>query len=140
MVIRPAGAHDEFALLALRNEPTVRFWSSAPAEITEARHREWFGEALSHPDRVVLVADDGGLVGYGRLERHTYVSFAVQRGARGYGYGKELLTGLEAEARWRRLPALYAHVHPGNGPSLGAFGASGYEMRDVVQVVRKVLR
>lgn len=132
LVLRRARAEDSARLLAWRNDPDTRRWFLDPARVPPAAHHAWFTRRL-HDDRSrIYIAEAAGTpVGQLRLDRRgrlaAEVSFSVDRGHRGHGYGTLLLKRAPAAAR-RDLGVgrLVAHVKPDNVASAIAFLKAGF--------------
>lgn len=141
----PAGPGDAEFFRACRNDAEAVRWSGTGRAITADEHAAWFARALDDPGKRVRVATVGGSrVGTARVDVRAAtgtVGVAVAPGARGRGFGTELLRALVADCRSDpQVVVLEAVVHPGNVPSLRAFAAAGFAPageRDGFRVLRR---
>jgi L-amino acid N-acyltransferase len=101
--------------------------------------------AEHRPPLLVLVAEQGGaVVGWASLsawsDRRAYAATAevseyVDRGHRGRGIGRALLSGLVAVADQRRFHTLIARVADGNAASLRLHRQEGFKRVGVMREV-----
>lgn len=88
-----------------------------------------FSEELAAPNRVYLVADDGGLVGFGGVmiigdECHV-TNLLVDSGRRGEGIGRRLLVALIEEAIAAGTRHLTLEVRAGNRAARSLYASVG---------------
>jgi spore coat polysaccharide biosynthesis predicted glycosyltransferase SpsG/L-amino acid N-acyltransferase YncA len=121
---------DAPALLALANDPEARRGSFSERVIGADEHVAWLAGKLVDPEARLFVAEEGELVGSGRLERAggtAVVSLAVAPGRRGSGVGGRMLSALR---EWSKAAAfverLLALVREDNAASLRLFERAGY--------------
>jgi phosphinothricin acetyltransferase len=134
--IRPATEADLPAILAIYNDAvmkTTAIWNEAPSTL-ESR-RTWFAERRK-AGFPVLVADDGGVVGYGSFgefrpfEGYRYTvehSVYVLDAAQGKGLGKLLLAALIGEARRMGKRVMIGAIDAANYASLALHETMGFE-------------
>jgi RimJ/RimL family protein N-acetyltransferase len=136
--VRLATAGDAELLLAWANDPTTRATSFRPRMIAADDHRRWLAEMLASPSTRLLIGHAGSRpVGLVRLERDPVgtveVGISVERGARGRGLGRSLLTAaLDAARRDAALEArsFLARVRVDNDASIGLFQGAGFMLRE----------
>ena len=130
--IREATERDADAMLAWRNDASVRGMSKGAAPIGGEEHAAWFARALSDTDRFLLVGErDGEPIGVVRFDVTSglaEVSIYLVPGLGYRGLGVPLLTAAE---RWlaRTRPdvhALSADVLGYNASSHRLFQSTGY--------------
>ena len=135
MHIRPATEADLPAIVDIFNESirdSLAVWIETPATIEE--RRTWFAgrRKLGCP---VLVADDGGVLGFGSFgpfrpyegfRKTVEHSVYVAADARGRGAGKALLAALIAEARQSGKRIIVGAVDSQNAVSLALHHAMGF--------------
>jgi len=131
--LRQAAAGDVLALWRWRNDPATRAASLDEAEIPLEAHTRWFEETLRRPDRVLQVAEIGGVaVGTLRLDvtgSEATVSINVAPEWRGQGVGTAALDALCRDAfGMRGLSRLRARVKPDNASSRRAFERAGFDL------------
>ena len=136
VTIRPATEADLPAILAIYNDAvmkTTAIWNEAPSDL-EGR-RIWFErrQRLGFP---VLVADEGGVLGYGSFGefrpfdgyRHTVEhSVYVLDEAQGKGLGRMLLGALIEEARRLGKRVMIGAIDASNYASLALHETMGFE-------------
>ena len=96
LVVRPALSEDALDVLRWRNDPHVRAMSRQDVPITEEVHRSWYSQALSDPDRLLVIGvlsdQKVGMVRFDRQEPLLWeVSIAVAPEVCGQGVGRRLL-------------------------------------------------
>lgn len=131
-MIRPARPADAEAIAAIHNqgiEERVATFETRPqrAEVVSDQIAHW---------KLVLVAEaDGEVTGFARAGSysgyHYYdgigeATVFVERGARGQGVGRALLTALVDAASERGLYKLTAKIFAANAASLALFGSCGF--------------
>jgi RimJ/RimL family protein N-acetyltransferase len=128
--LRPATLHDWARLYAWRFEPSAAAASGRSAAATISEHLDWLGAALTDPFRRLYVGEDGGPVGYVRLDmdgdNEAVVSIAVDPARRNEGCAAGMLAALTREARRLGLARLKADIRVGNVGSMRAFASAGY--------------
>ncbi len=145
-MIRPATMADCDAWLQIRNEQEALFWSGQREPISPEQHQAWFAHTLAAQGEGLYVLEEsnnlygvkaqpGTVVGYGRVQQVGLVSLAMAPRARGQGYGGDMLTYLENEARLHQVPKLLAVIHPSNVASMRAFMRAGYSSHPVAEAV-----
>lgn len=126
--LRPAGMADAEAIWHWRlGLPAEQFRAGPTPDLPQ--HLRWFEAALKDPDRLLLVAEAGALLGNLRLDilgNEATVSILLAPGARGQGLGLRLLAHLAQAALARGLRRLQAEVHQGNAASRRLFARAGY--------------
>ncbi|HWV40594.1 GNAT family N-acetyltransferase [Pseudorhodoplanes sp.] len=134
--IRPATEADLPAILAIYNDAvtkTTAIWNEAPSDL-EGR-RVWFA-TRREAGFPVLVADEGGVQGYGSFGqfrpfegyRHTVEhSVYVLDEAQGKGFGRMLLQALIEEARRLGKRVMIGAIDASNYPSLALHETMGFE-------------
>ena len=143
MTVRGATPSDSGALLAWRNDPSVRLLSRNRALIDPHDHNEWFAAALRNHDRVLLVGEiDRVAVGVVRFDvaaETAEASIYLAPEHQGSGLGPGLLLAAE-----RRLAAvrpevrmITAEVLGGNERSQRLFAGCGYDVQST-QFVKAV--
>jgi pseudaminic acid synthase len=132
---RFAGTDEDAALLhRWRNDPLSRRMSLDGREIPWPEHLAWTRRLAADPDRLQLVAVEGGAgVGSVRFDRATSgpaarVALVVAPEARGRGLAAAILKlGIrEARRRWPDLRSLQAEIRGENEPSRRAFARAGF--------------
>ncbi|WP_456846098.1 GNAT family N-acetyltransferase [Cellulomonas sp. P5_C6] len=131
--VRRARQDDGDLLLEWRNDPASRSASRATGEVNRREHDAWFAAILSDPDRLLLVAEHGGVpVGTVRFDKEApevvEVSLTLAPVARGRGLGRLVLSAGEAYLRGRpgAMPSIRACIRPENEASVRLFVAAGY--------------
>ena len=143
VTVRGATPSDSGALLAWRNDPSVRLLSRNRALIDPHDHNEWFAAALRNRDRVLLVGEiDRVAVGVVRFDvaaETAEASIYLAPEHQGSGLGPGLLLAAE-----RRLAAvrpevrmITAEVLGGNERSQRLFAGCGYDVQST-QFVKAV--
>jgi len=132
---RPAQQQDMKLLFHWVNEPAVRAMSFHSDPITWECHVSWFQHVMESPMSSLFVAMDtsGTAVGQIRLdavEDHVEVSYSVDVGHRGKGYGTLLLRQAAwlSEGLYPHMNQLVARVKPENKASIQAMLKSGYTL------------
>ncbi len=118
MVIRPFTEGDIEAAVALESACQPKPWTAGV-----------FSTELDAPDRVYLVADDKGLVGFGGLmiigdEAHVS-NLLVDPALRGQGIGRQILTSLLDRAIQGGARHLTLEVRVGNQAARGLYASVG---------------
>lgn len=118
MVIRPFTEGDIEAAVALESACQPKPWTAGV-----------FSNELEAPDRVYLVADDQGLVGFGGLmiigdEAHV-TNLLVDPERRGEGIGRRLLVSLIAAAVTAGARHLTLEVRSGNDTARSLYASVG---------------
>ena len=136
--IRPATEADLPAILAIYNDAvmkTTAIWNEAPSDLDS--RRAWFA-ARRKAGFPVLVADEGGVQGYGSFGefrpfdgyRQTVEhSLYVLDEAQGKGFGRMLLAALIAEARAMGKRVMVGAIDASNWSSLALHENMGFEER-----------
>ncbi len=130
-MLRPAEPGDCRSVWRLSNHPQVRANSFSQEAIPYGDHCRWFEKLLADPDRMLYIADVGGLVaGQVRYDRHgcaAELSFSVHPAFQGKGLGSGLLRRTLALA-CSRLGVAQARglVLPGNEGSRRCFERAGF--------------
>jgi len=134
--IRPATEADLPAILAIYNDAvtkTTSIWNEAPSDL-ESR-LAWF-TVRRKAGFPVLVADEGGVQGYGSFGefrpfdgyRHTVEhSVYVLDAAQGKGFGRMLLAALIEEARRMGKRVMVGAIDASNYASLALHETMGFE-------------
>ena len=107
LYLRPATQDDADRLRAWRNDPLTRRNSRHPNPVSAATHAAWLAAALADPNRLLMIAEQGGhAVGTVRADRDGVgwlLSWTVAPAARGRGIGRamvaELVGRLDGEIR-----------------------------------------
>lgn len=138
--LRRVDPSDEWPLLQLANEPTVRENSFSRDVIRPEAHREWFRRKLASPaTRIWVVERESRVVGQIRYERGedgwAELHFALSPGARGLGLGTWLLRVTpELAISELAVRGVRGLVLPANPASARAFGRAGFlEAEPLVQ-------
>jgi len=148
--LRPVTDADEPFLFALRIDPEVAQQSAAPAPSREA-HAQWF--AARPATRLLYIVEDrpdgvtetpwdrAGMIRLDLTPDATaWVSLALCPRARGWGYGREALGLIEAEAAVHGVRTLHAWIKGANTPSLRCFDAAGYHFVGHVATMRFAMK
>jgi RimJ/RimL family protein N-acetyltransferase len=139
IVIRRVRPKDSSDLFAWRNDPQTREASIRQAPISWDEHREWFGQSLANPSRLIFVADIGegdgpaepaGVCRFDTLgpSGTAEVSVNLNPSFRGRGLATPILkSAIDEYFRERGGPTdLLARIRPSNVASVRAFGAAGF--------------
>jgi pseudaminic acid synthase len=131
VVLRAAVADDAERLLAWRNDPVARAMSLNESVVSAEEHERWFAAALRAQERVVLVAEAGGVpVGVVRLDAGVgnawEVSIAVAPEARLRKLAVGMLHAAEAAGRERGAVLFTATIKTKNEASVRTFKKAGY--------------
>lgn len=135
--LRPATPADCALVYQINNHPAVRRWSFSAAPIAWEAHQRWFAATLSHPDRLLLIAEDSedvvGVLRFDLAEGVATVSISVAPPHQGHGYGVAMLRrGREAVVG--RAQVLRALIKPENLASIRAFQRAGYLPRRETEI------
>jgi phosphinothricin acetyltransferase len=137
MVIRPAVDADLDAILVIHNDAIANspaIWDDAPVD--RAEREEWFAVRVDAGNPVLVVEEDGKVVGYGtyapwrwkRGYRNTVEdSLYLAQAAQGRGVGRALLTQLIDHAREAGHHVMLADIESGNAASIGLHESLGFE-------------
>ena len=140
ITLRPAIAADEALLLHWANDPQVLANSFSQEPITPVDHHHWFTKGLIDPNRLLLIATavDGCPIGQIRFDRlpvsedavvsEAKLGFSLDRCARGYGLGAELVKlGLQSmQQRWGPSTEAVAEVLSSNTAINACFVRAGF--------------
>ena len=118
MVIRPFTEGDIEAAVALESASQPKPWTASV-----------FSDELDAPDRVYLVADDTGVVGFGGLmmvgEEAHVTNLLVDPALRGQGIGRRLLVSLMEKAIDGGARHLTLEVRIGNQAARALYTSAG---------------
>lgn len=131
LILRRAMKEDCRFLFELRNEDEVRKNSFQTDMISYEQHQAWFQRKMRDADtRIYILLLEEVRAGQTRIDivnRQAEISYALCREARGYGYGKWMLTEIERMLTEESLCAeLVAEVKQENIASRRIFQALGY--------------
>lgn len=134
--IRPAAESDLPAILAIYNDAvlnTTAIWNETPVDLEN--RRAWFEERTGR-GFPILVADQGGAIGYGSfgdfrpfegyrvtVEHSVYVA----KDKRGQGAGAALLEALIAEAKKLQKKNMIGAIDAANAPSIALHAKFGFK-------------
>jgi putative acetyltransferase len=140
MLVREATVEDGEAFLAALDEAAGEGWIITEPGFDREGRRESFEEAVtgSGPDRVLVLEDDGQVVGAGGLhstgaEGVLSIGMAILSGGRGRGGGRLLLEGLIAAAGETGAHKLVLEVWPDNGRAIALYEDMGFETEGVLR-------
>lgn len=144
--VRRARAEDGALLLALRNDPDVRDVSRTTSPIATADHARWLSQALSDPDRILLIAEDGEGVTFGsiRFDRKDTaqweVSLILAPDRRGRGIGHQVMETALAYLRSLHPDAgIIATVKTTNERSRILFERMGFQAKGIEAGFQRLL-
>jgi L-amino acid N-acyltransferase len=137
MLIRPAVDADLDAILAIHNDAvqnSAAIWDDTPVD--RADREEWFAVRTNAGNPVLVVEDDGAVVGYA-----SYAPWRWKRGYRntvedsiylaashqGRGIGRTLLTQLIEHARSSGHHIMLADIESSNAASIRLHESLGFE-------------
>lgn len=133
--IREAQPHDSRMAFDWRNHPAVRASSFDPRELSWNRHEEWFTEALSNPNRHLLIGVQNetaiGVIRYD-VDPQTAsaeVSIYLDPNRTGEGLGQPFLRAGDAwlATHDRRVTEIVSRIRIGNPASHRLFEVTGYQ-------------
>ena len=140
MVLRPANLDDSDRLFQWRNDPQTRAASRKPGGLGRAEHQAWLEDAVSRPDRQLLIAEvDGQAVGTVRADRGDEgceISWTVAPAARGQGIGQRMVLQLVAQLEGR----LWSEVRSGNEASSRIAESAGMKLVEQKEGVKYYVR
>ncbi len=130
--LRNASMEDEALLLAWKNDETARKYALSSKETTPKEHSAWLQRVLQGEDIFLYIMQCGKeAVGQVRLEAtgpECVISYSIDAGHRGCGYGTLLLLLAENEARKNTgAVRLCGIVHAKNEASVACFEKLGYQ-------------
>lgn len=133
--VRPAMASDSDAILSWRNDPVSVAASGTGRTVPQHDHDRWFRERLDDGGTPIWIgALDGRPIAYVRMDVCAAVgtlSIAVDAGARGRGYGGQLLSSVIERVRaGYQVDELRARVRPWNRVSRTLFERAGFRISD----------
>ena len=122
---------DALDVLAWRNDPLAVAMSKTPTPVNPKSHQTWFAEAISDPQRLLLVAEMGerklGLVRFDQTLKGWMVSVNIAPNERGKGFGQTALQkSLEIFASMFGSARFLAEVKSGNEKSVEIFRRCGF--------------
>lgn len=132
IVLRPARMEDCESIFRWRNAEVSRRYSNNPEPMSFASHASWYEDALSDPDRAIIVAEiEGepvGVIRYDRKEDRATVSVYLVPGNQGQGLGTQLISeGTRWIAENWQISAIDAFIKTENLASIAAFEAAGFQ-------------
>lgn len=138
--LRAAEASDCDKVFEWRNHPSVRMFSVDPGELDYGRHKAWFEKALENPDRILLVASQGGEdVGVIRYDlspekQIAEISIYVKPGRQEQGIGTLMMEAGEIWLKGQRplIGKIRATVSMSNAVSMALFRKAGFESEFVI--------
>jgi RimJ/RimL family protein N-acetyltransferase len=138
VLVRNARQDDSDLLLRWRNHPDTRRWSLSSSAVNAGGHEAWLSECLLDPDRVLLLAEEGGApVGTVRFDRDGQddrweVSITLAPEHRGRGLAGAVLDAGESFLLGARPYShlIVARVRTANTASRRLFEAAGYILSD----------
>ena len=114
------------------NDAAVRRASFSSAPIDYAEHQAWFRQAVaSDKNRMFVLIGGGKPLGQVRLTEVNgaqFISYSIDRRARGRGLGKTILK--LAARKLARGTVLVGEVRTENAASIAVFSALGYRRED----------
>lgn len=133
----PADVEDYLAVVSVNAEER-RWIATEPPADTPARRARFVRDTTSDLDVVLLVEEDGRVLGHGALHAGSgagvgEVGMALLPAARGRGLGGLLLDGLVEHARSGPFHKVELEVWPHNGRAIGLYVSRGF----VVEGLRK---
>ena len=140
MVLRPAELNDSDRLFQWRNDPQTRAASRIAGELGLEEHQAWLEDAVSRPDRHLLIAEvDGVAVGTVRADRGDEgfeISWTVAPSARGQGFGQRMVSQLVAQLEGR----LWSEVRSENEASSRIAESAGMKLVEQKEGVKYYVR
>lgn len=130
--LRPARPEDCDDIWAWRNDERTRRHALDPAAVSLDQHRRWFSASLDNADRIILIAETGGIpVGvlrYDRAGECVTISVYLVPGKEGRGEGARLIrAGTDwISQRWPDVGMIDAEILDANTASIHAFESAGF--------------
>lgn len=133
MRLRPATWEDRGKLLSWREQDEANdWWKGEP--VTKRQHNQWLWERLNNPAVRLWVCEvDGQDVGQVRIDSNGEISFSIDAGFRGQGYGSQMVAHAVMGCGW---PRLKANVDLDNQASIRTLEHAGFRMRPDVGFMR----
>jgi len=133
--VRRAQDSDSRNIWVWRNDPATRHFSKNSEPVTWARHSSWLRALLFDSQRILLIAEIGGMpVGVVRFDRHPgnetrYItSINLKPDAKGKGLGRKVLAeGCQYIAAELGAVSLEAHISKANEASRRIFVGLGFK-------------
>ena len=132
---RTAQSEDARAIWHWRNDGDAPRFFLNPNPVPLTDHLDWFGQALSDPNRLLLVVQNGpDALGHVRFDRdqtaldHAVISICMNPKFRGSGYGTLSLHAAMDFARQVGLTSFSAQAHAENAASICVFLKAGFHV------------
>ncbi len=138
--LRPVTYEDLELLFAWANDPLSRQMSLQQEPIEWERHREWFGEATSSPETMLLIAeleerDSTQPIGQVRIDPGGMVSISIAPEHRRQGFAAPAIEAAIDRYRTRFGRSEFtAYIKPDNIPSQKVFERAGFRFVDETTV------
>ena len=156
LMLRKATLADSSLILAWRNDPEAIAMSTTQRAVTEAEHDRWYIKVLTDITVHLYVAETDirteawqpetiASVGMGRINEERGVavlSYSIDKGIRGHGYGGELVAALTAKAYELGYTSIQADVRHTNTASIRALLGQGFEieLHELLRLMKEIDR
>jgi RimJ/RimL family protein N-acetyltransferase len=139
LILRNARLDDSTLLLAWRNSPDARKFSSSTEEISLESHRAWLKQRIARQDNEPfwIIELSHQLVGFIRLDLKRFsdstfvISILIDNDFRGAGIGQAALKLMQNSLGDSRRFRVLAKVHKNNIASKSLFEKSGFTVSEI---------